>query len=166
MRSVYIATKESVQFSVVLKHTFNWQHSIDDAAFLGWTTLVVPLCPSSQFVSKLGDFVIPCTVTIWAVEPEPKQFGMAVAVSEPKIFKWWSRIRKFGFRFHSTSLRGIRVLQKIQWFQFSMDQIILEPEPKYFRCWSRSWNQKIMIPGTGTRAGAWNLSSGSTVLDD
>jgi len=26
-------------------------------------------------------------------------------------------------------------------FQFSMNQITLEPEPKTFKCWSRSWSQ-------------------------
>jgi len=41
---------------------------------------------------------------------------------------------------------------------FALDQIVLAPEPKTFRGWSRS--QKFWIRGTGAR----NLSSGSTAL--
>jgi len=34
-----------------------------------------------------------------------------------------------------------------------MDQVILEPQPKMFACWSRS--QKLQM--SWARAGAWNL---------
>ena len=62
----------------------------------------------------------------------------------------WSRNRKFGFRFHSHSLWGKPVVQIIQ--QFSVVQIIIEPESKTSRCWS--WSHKIQMSGAG------NLISG------
>jgi len=49
---------------------------------------------------------------LWSGSPEPKQFWMAGA--EAKHFWCWSRSLTLGFRFHSTSLRGKRVVQIIQ----------------------------------------------------
>jgi len=43
-----------------------------------------------------------------------------------------------------------------------LDQVVLEPEPKAFRGWSRSWSQKMQMPGAGAR----NFISGSTALID
>ena len=58
----------------------------------------------------------------------------------PKNFRLWSRSLKFGFRFHSPSLWGRRVVQIIQWFQFSVEQIILELEPK--TSVARNWTKR------------------------
>jgi len=56
---------------------------------------------------------------------------------EPKNSDAWSRSLKFEFRVHSPGLWGKGIVKQDNCLKFGY-QIILEPEPKTFRCWSRS----------------------------
>jgi len=68
----------------------------------------------------------------WMVEPEPE-----IWVPIPQ---------------HYFAGQVIFTYNTVQWF--SMEQTILEPEPKLFKCWNRrwSWNQKLYMTGAGARA--------------
>ena len=48
--------------------------------------------------------------------------------------RWLSQSLKFGFRFHRYSLCGKLVTQKLHYFFWFLDQIVLELELKTFRC--------------------------------
>ena len=76
---------------------------------------------------------------LWGRSRNPGNFGWLEP--ETKMSWWWSRSLKFGFRFHRRSLWGKRVYPILQWFWFSMDQIVLEPEPKTSPC--RNWSVKF-----------------------
>jgi len=91
-----------------------------------------------------------CGAGAWS----PHNFGLSELEPEPKIFRWLRRCRilKCGFWFHSPSLWSKRVVQIMQWFVFSFQ-------------WTNSfWSRSQKLLDIGARAGAWNLSSGSTAL--
>jgi len=46
----------------------------------------------------------------------PSTFDGCSCSPRSKTFIWWSRSLKFGFRFHSPTSWGKRVVQIIQWF--------------------------------------------------
>ena len=97
-----------------------------------------------------------CAVLSRAVEPEPKQFWMAGA----SVKKFDGGVRAWNLGSGSTALvcgEG-EFYQYYNGFWFSMDQIILKPEPKTSRYLSRSQNIST------SRAGASNLTSGFTAL--
>jgi len=74
----------------------------------------------------------------------PSNFGWLQLQPESKTFRWWSWSLKFGFRFHSPTSWGKRVVQIIQWFSFFSGpnhsgpragaKIFQMLEPKKFRC--------------------------------
>ena len=83
----------------------------------------------------------------------PSDFGWLEP--KPKHLWWWSRSRslKFGFRLHRQVCGESEIYHYYNGFWFSMDQIVLEPELKTSRCWSRSLNKfRLHSPGLNSEA--------------
>jgi len=58
------------------------------------------------------------------------------------VFAYVPLSMKYIISQHLIYAGGIKLYEYFDGFQFSLDQITLEPEPNIFRLWRQSWSQK------------------------